>query len=58
MMRRIRGTRAGGFGPIVIGILRTEYSFATAIALLAVIYAIDIVATALLIPERKGVPLE
>jgi len=48
----------GGFGPLVIGILREQYSFTTAIALLAVIYALDIVATALLIPERKGVPLE
>jgi len=52
------GRAVGGFGPLVIGLLREQYSFATAIALLAVIYAIDIVATALLIPERKGVPLD
>ena len=52
------GRAVGGFGPLVIGLLRERYSFATAIALLAVIYAVDIVATALLIPERKGVPLE
>jgi len=52
------GRAVGGFGPLVIGILREQYSFTTAIALLAVIYALDIVATALLIPERKGVPLE
>lgn len=52
------GRAVGGFGPPVIAILSTQYSFATAIALLAVIYAIDILATALLIPERKGVPLE
>ncbi|HEV2547697.1 MAG TPA: MFS transporter [Stellaceae bacterium] len=52
------GRAVGGFGPLVIGILRDQYSFTTAIALLAVIYAVDIVATALLIPERKGVRLE
>jgi MFS family permease len=52
------GRAVGGFGPLVIGILGARYSFTTAIALLAVIYAVDIVATALLIPERKGVPLE
>ena len=52
------GRGVGGFGPVVVGILATEYSFATTIALLAVIYVIDIIATALLIPERKGMELE
>ena len=52
------GRAVGGFGPVVIALLSTAYSFATAIALLAVIYAVDIVATALLIPERKGAPLD
>ncbi len=51
------GRAVGGLGPLVIGILATQYSFATAISLLAVIYVIDIAATALLIPERKGAPL-
>jgi hypothetical protein len=45
----------GGFGPFVVGALAASYSFSVAIALLAVI---DILATAFLIPERKGVPLE
>jgi MFS family permease len=52
------GRAVGGLGPLVIGILATQYSFAMAISLLAVIYVVDIAATALLIPERKGTPLE
>jgi len=51
------GRAVGGFGPLVVAGLAARYSFAAAIALLAVIYVIDIVATALLIPERKGAPL-
>jgi MFS family permease len=51
------GRAVGGFGPLVIGILAAQYSFAMAIALLSIIYVIDIVATWALIPERKGVPL-
>jgi len=52
------GRAVGGLGPLVIGILATQYSFATAISLLAVIYLVDIAATALLIPERTGAPLQ
>jgi MFS family permease len=52
------GRGVGGFGPLVVGVLATRYSFTVTIALLAVIYVIDIIATALLIPERKGAPLE
>src|SRR6266571_3464507 len=52
------GRGVGGFGPLVVGALVASYSFQAAIALLASIYVIDIIATALLIPERKGVPLE
>ena len=33
-----------------------SYSFTVAIALLAVIYLIDIIATYLLIPEKQGAP--
>lgn len=51
------GRAVGGFGPLVIGTLAAQYSFAVAIALLSVLYVLDIVATALLIPERKGAPL-
>jgi MFS family permease len=51
------GRAVGGFGPLVVAGLATQYSFAAAIALLAVIYAVDMLATALLIPERKGAPL-
>ena len=52
------GRGVGGFGPFVVGVLAASYSFTVAIALLATIYVIDILATALLIPERKGKPLE
>ena len=52
------GRGVGGFGPLVVGALVAAYSFQAAIALLATIYVIDIIATALLIPERRGAALE
>jgi len=52
------GRFVGGFGPLVIAFIATQYSFAVAIGCLSVIYLIDLVATALLIPERKGEALE
>jgi hypothetical protein len=52
------GRGVGGFGPLAVGALVAAYSFQAAIALLAVIYVIDIVATALLIPGRRGAALE
>jgi benzoate transport len=52
------GRGVGGFGPFVVGSLAAAYSFTVAIALLATIYLLDILATAFLIPEKKGVPLE
>jgi MFS family permease len=51
------GRGVGGFGPLVVGAVAGSYSFTVAIALLAVIYVIDIVATFFLIPESKGVAL-
>ena len=52
------GRGVGGLGPFVVPILAAQYSFPVAIALLAVIYVTEFVATVFLIPERKGVPLE
>jgi MFS family permease len=52
------GRAVGGFGPIVIGTLATAYSWQVAIALLASLYLLDMVATAFLIPERRGAELE
>jgi len=52
------GRAVGGFAPLVIGLLATQYSFSVAIGLLAGIYVLDIVATLLLIPERKGAELQ
>lgn len=51
------GRGVGGFGPVAITALASAYSASTAIALLAVIYLIDIAATLFLIPERRGAPL-
>ena len=52
------GRGVGGFGPLVVGALVAAYSLQAAIALLAAIYVIDIIATVLLIPERRGAALE
>jgi MFS family permease len=52
------GRGVGGFGPFVVATLAVAYSFTVAIALLAIIYLVDILATVLLIPEKKGAPLE
>jgi len=52
------GRAIGGFGPVVVGMLATLYSFNAAIALLASIYVLDMLATLFLIPELKGVELE
>ena len=48
------GRAVGGFGPVVVGAIVSAYSFSIAIAFLAVIYVIDMVATAFLVPELKG----
>ena len=52
------GRGVGGFGPVVIASLAGAYSFSAAIALLAIIYLVDIAATYFLIPERKGMALD
>ncbi|CAE6967283.1 Putative metabolite transport protein YjhB [Paraburkholderia domus] len=52
------GRAVGGFGPVVVGALAARYSFGAALALLASIYLLDIFATLLLIPERRGAELE
>jgi MFS family permease len=51
------GRAIGGFGPVVVGSIAAGWGFETAIALLAVLYCVDIVALWLLIPERKGAAL-
>ena len=52
------GRAVGGFGPVVVGAVVSAYSFQLAIAILALIYVIDIIATIFLIPELKGKELE
>ena len=51
------GRGVGGFGPLVIGLLATQYSLATALSFLVVIWIVDVFATVFLIMERKGEPL-
>lgn len=51
------GRAAGGLGPLLIGWLASRYSFSTAIASLAALYVLDILATAILIPETRGAKL-
>ncbi|MDR5803799.1 MFS transporter [Caballeronia sp. LZ001] len=52
------GRAVGGPGPVVVGALAAKYSFATALALLASIYLLDIFATLFLIPEKRGAELD
>ena len=48
------GRAIGGLGPLVIGGLAARYSFPVAIALLALLYVVDVFTTIFLIPETKG----
>ncbi|GAK27921.1 MFS transporter [Serratia liquefaciens] len=47
------GRGVGGLGPLVIGALVTQVSFAAAISLLAAIYLLDIYATLFLLPKKQ-----
>jgi MFS family permease len=51
------GRAVAGFGPLAVGALSASYGFQTAIALLALLYIVDIVALFLLVPERRGAEL-
>jgi benzoate transport len=51
------GRAVGGFGPVAVGAVSASLGFDTAIALLAVLYVIDLVALMVLIPERRGLAL-
>ncbi len=51
------GRAVGGTGPVVVGAVAAALGFDTAIALLALLYGLDIVALFLLIPERRGATL-
>lgn len=51
------GRGVGGFGPVVMLALASAWSFPAAIALLAIIYLVDLVALWTCIPERKGAAL-
>jgi MFS family permease len=51
------GRAVGGFGPIVVGTVAASYGFETAIALLALLYIVDLAAFWVLIPDRRGAEL-
>src|SRR5580698_82384 len=51
------GRAVAGFGPLAVGALSASYGFATAVALLALLYLVDIAALLLLVPERVGAEL-
>ena len=51
------GRAVGALGPVVVGAVAATYSFELAIAMLAALYALDILAMLLLIPERRGAEL-
>jgi MFS family permease len=51
------GRAVGGFGPVVVGAIASLYGFDVAIALLSALYALDLLAMWLLIPERRGAAL-
>lgn len=51
------GRGVGGFAPLVIALVASAYGFQNAIAMLAIIYVVDMAAM-FLIPERKGAQLD
>lgn len=51
------GRAVGGLGPVVVAAVAATHGFDTAIAMLALLYLLDILAMWLLIPERKGAEL-
>ncbi len=52
------GRAVGGFGPVVMLWLASTYNFSAAIAMLAIIYSIDLIALWNCIPEKMGAELE
>jgi benzoate transport len=51
------GRAVAGFGPLAVGALSASYGFQTAIALLSLLYLVDIMALFVLVPERRGAEL-
>jgi MFS family permease len=51
------GRAVGGLGPVAVGAIALSYGFDTAIALLAMLYLVDMLALWLFIPERRGTAL-
>jgi hypothetical protein len=51
------GRAVAEFGPLAVGALSASCGFATAIALLALLYLVHIAALLLLVPQRRGAEL-
>ena len=51
------GRAIGGLAPVVFALIAAEHGFGTAIGMLAVLYALDMVMMFLL-PERRGAEIE
>ena len=51
------GRAIGGLGPVVVSAVAVAYGFETAIALLALLYIVDMLAFLFLIPDRSGAEL-
>jgi MFS family permease len=51
------GRAVGGLGPVVVSAVAAAYGFDTAIALLVLLYILDLLAFWLLIPDRSGAEL-
>jgi hypothetical protein len=51
------GRAVGGFAPVVFAIIARGHGFNVAIAMLAILYAVDVVVMFAL-PERRGMALD
>jgi MFS family permease len=51
------GRAIGGLGPVVVGAVTLSWGFPAAIALLALLYLLDLIALVLFIPEKRGAKL-
>jgi MFS family permease len=51
------GRAVGGLGPVTVGAVSLSWGFPTAIALLALLYLLDLIVLLLFIPEKRGVEL-
>jgi hypothetical protein len=51
------GRAIGGLGPVTVGAVTLWWGFPVAIALLALLYLLDLIVLLLFIPEKRGAEL-